>query len=131
MTQVDAALEVRVVGRHIVHSDGVIQTRAWSTHSRGNVIVRLQLRDVQAHRFHTAKTFVTQNQEIVSCGRCAVFRRVDLLVGAIDADAQDLDQDSAAVRYVIDARFRYFTQVYGIRAAGEHGDRLHSLIQVQ
>src|SRR5207248_4897914 len=56
----------------------------------------------------------------------AVLGRVDLLVGAVDADAQHLYADAAPVRDLVDGRPRDVLEVDRAGLPRMDGDRLHA-----
>src|SRR5262249_54948739 len=80
-----------------------------------------------------AEALVTDDQVLTARGRVAVEGLVDLAVGRVHADLQDLDQDPAAlgdlddvrVRLVGQARGRDVPQVDAVRLAGQDGDGFH------
>ena len=128
MPQVDAALEVGVVGGHVVGADEVVETLAGAPHRRHHVIAGTELGDVLAHRLDPPEALVTRDQEVVSLGGRAVLGRVDLLVGPVDADAQHLDEHPAPARDVAHARLGELGEVHRVGTPGEHRDGFHELL---
>ena len=97
MTQVDSTLVVCVVRGHVICADLVVERSAWAPDSGDNVIATLQLGHVLPNFLNNSERLMAY-REIVKSGRgCAVFCCIDFLVGAIDADAQDLHQYTATI----------------------------------
>ena len=125
MEQVDAALIVRLVGRHVVGADQVVDTAAGPADCRGDEVADGQSAHVRPDCLDLSKRLVSGHQEVVA-GRCrAVFGRVDLLVGPIHPHADDLDQHPLPVRYLVDARRRQLFQVDTVRLPGIDGNGFH------
>ena len=87
VTQIDATLEVRIVRRHVVRADQIVDARAGPAHSSHYVITRLHFSHVWTNRFNLPETFMTNDQEILSGRRLAILSGIDLFVRAIDTDA--------------------------------------------
>jgi hypothetical protein len=104
VTQVDATFEVGVVGRHVVRADQVVNACTWPAHGCYHVVSRFYFGDIWTNCFNLAETLMADNQEIVSRGRLAVVSRIDLLVSAINSDAQHSHQHAAPVGNVADLR---------------------------
>ena len=92
MPQVDPPLVVHVVRRHVVGADPVVDARAGPADGRHHVVARRQLGHVGPDRLHPAEALVAGHEKVVARRRGAVLGRVDLLVGAVHADPQHLDQ---------------------------------------
>ena len=101
VAQVDPALEVDVVGGHVVGADQVVEARARPADGGHDVVAGLHLGHVLPDRLDPAEPFVADDQEVMPVGGGAVLRRVDLLVRPVDADAQDLDEDAPAAGDVV------------------------------
>src|SRR5262249_4525513 len=86
MAQVDAALVVDIVRGHVVGADLVVDTVTRPTHGGHDVVARTKLSHVGPHGFYPSEALVPDDQEVISRGRCPVFRGVDLLVGSVNAD---------------------------------------------
>src|SRR5438876_140396 len=125
MAQIDPALVIRVVCRHIVGADEVVDALSRTANGRDHIISRLKFCDVRRDGFDPSKTFVANNQVVESRGRCAVFGGIDFLVGAIDADSQDLHEHASAVRDLVERRFRRICKMDAARFARKYADCFH------
>ena len=121
----DAALEVFVVGGHVVGADLVVDAAAGPPHRGDHVIAGLELGDVGADRFHLPEALMSDHEKVVAVGSGAVFGGIDFLVGAVDADLQDADQHAASVGHIVDTGLLQFGQVDGVALAGKHCDCFH------
>jgi predicted amidohydrolase len=101
VAEVNPALIIRIVGGHIVRADLIVDTLTGPANRRDDIIARLKVRDVWTDSFHTPKALVTEDQEVISWRRGAVFRSIDLLVGTINANPQDFDENSAAIGHIL------------------------------
>src|SRR4051812_34588570 len=84
--QVDAALIVDIVRRHIIRADQVVDAMPRTPHSCDHVVTRLQLCDMLSNRLNTPKPFVSRDKKLVTRGRRTVFRRIDLFISPINAN---------------------------------------------
>src|SRR6266446_1543511 len=100
---VDAALEVGVVGRHVVCADLVVETQTGAAHRERDVIAGLEFRNAWANLFHATKAFVPKYQIVAAVGGGSIFGRIDFLVRAVHTDSKDLHQHAATIRNVGDA----------------------------
>ena len=125
VAQIDAALEVLRVGRHVLETDGVIDARARAPHGGDHVVAWRDRGDVRADGFDAAEAFVADDQEIVTGRRRTVLGRIDLAVGAVDADAQHLDEDASSVREFTEGWPGDFGEMGALRAARQNGDSFH------
>ena len=87
VAQVDAALEVTVVGRHVVCADQVVDACTWSAYSRDHVVSRFYVSYVWTNGLNLTKTLMTDDQKIVTRRSLAILGGIDLFVRTIDADA--------------------------------------------
>jgi hypothetical protein len=85
VAEVDATLEVDIVGRHIVGADAVIDAAARSPHRGHDEVTRPEFGHVRADGFDLAEVLVADDQEVVALRRLTVLGGVDLLVRAVDA----------------------------------------------
>src|SRR5690242_8576729 len=125
VAQVDAALVVDVIGGHVIGSDKVVDALTGATYGGDDVVAGLHFGDIRPDSFHLSETFVADDEKVVSGRCCAVFRSIDLLVGTIDADAENFYQDSAAVWNLI---HRWLWQIGDVDAVGlsrEYADGFH------
>src|SRR5205085_9492750 len=83
-------------------------------------------RDVRPDLLDDAEALVAGDEEVVARGRGAVFGRVDLLVGPVDADAQHPDLHAAAVGDVADGGLGDLAQVDRVRLTWMNGDCSHA-----
>src|SRR2546430_4511174 len=91
VAQVDPALEVDVVGREVLEADLPVDRRARPPHARDDVAAGAdRVGHVRPDLDDAAEVLVPDDEEVVAGRRVAVLGLVDLLVGAVDADAQDL-----------------------------------------
>ena len=125
MAQVDAALEVDVVGGHIVLADGVIDAVSRATDGGDDVVARSQPRDVRSDPLHPAETLVTDDQEVVALRGLTILGGVDLLVGSVDSHTKNCDQHSAPVGNVGLRRFGQLREMNASGLARDHCDRFH------
>jgi hypothetical protein len=91
VAQIDAALKVRIIRRHVVGADQVVDARTRTAYRCDHIIARLQFRHVRTDSFDLAKTFVTDHQKIVALRGLPILCRIDFLVGAVNANTQDFD----------------------------------------
>ena len=98
MTQVDPALEVLVVGRHILEADRVVEAFPRPADCGHDEIARPQERDVWRDGLDWPEALMTDDEEVVALQ--TVFGRVDFAVRAVHADTQHLHEHAAAVRDV-------------------------------
>jgi hypothetical protein len=125
--EVDAAFVVRVVRRHVLKPDLVVDRVARPAHSGDDEPSRLdRARDVRPHLEHAPEVLVPDDEEVVAGRRHAVLRLVDLLVRSVHPDPQHLDEDAAAARHVVDGRLREVGNVDRHRPARMDGYRLHA-----
>ena len=68
MPEVDAALEVSVVGRHVLQADAIVETRSGPPYGCHDVVARLEFIDLCADGFDDAKALVAQYQVLVAGG---------------------------------------------------------------
>src|SRR5947209_1551716 len=98
MQLTDSALEVRIVGRHVIRADQVIQTCARPSHSGYNVVTRLEFPDIGTYGFNATEAFVTGHEKIESRGRSAILSRINFFIGSIHSDAKYFHEYSPSVR---------------------------------
>ena len=83
------ALVVHVVGREVLEADLPVDRRAGPADARDDVRAGADRRgDVRADLDDLAEALVAGDEVVVAGRRGAVFGGVDLLVGAVDADAR-------------------------------------------
>jgi hypothetical protein len=70
---------------------------------------------------------VADDEEVLAGRRGAVLRLVDLAVGRVDADAQNLDQDAAAAGDIGDARLGKLGEVGRVGRTGMNSDGFDEL----
>src|SRR5262249_391604 len=93
---------------------------------RDGIIASLDhARDVRADFDDLAEILVADDQVRVPGGWLAIFARVDLLVGAVDADPQDLYEDAPAIGDVRNAWDRDILQMERVGPSGIDGDCFH------
>src|SRR5262249_1377756 len=126
--EVDPAFEIRIVSGHVLGADLIVEAGSRPAHGGGDVITGLEFADVRSNLLDTAKTLVAHNEVIVSGRRCAVFTAIDLLVCAVHSNAKDFDEDSAAVRNIVQRWVRYFTQMNAVRFSRKDCYRFHFLL---
>jgi hypothetical protein len=97
----------------------------WPPHGRDDVIVRSEKGDVRSHGFYAAKALVANHEKVVAFGGVAVFRRVDLAIGTVYADAQHFDEDPAAIGHVRQRRPGEVGEMYAVGLSWNYRDRLH------
>src|SRR5262249_25147608 len=68
---------------------------------------------------------MADDEKVVAVGRRTVLRGIDLLVRAVDADAQHPHQDAAASGDVIDRGLRQIRKMDAVPLSGNHRDGLH------
>lgn len=83
VAQVDTALEVGIVGGHVISADLVVDAGPRPAHSGHHVVARLEFRDFRTYCFHSSKAFVTGDKEIIPLRRRAVLSCVDLFIRAV------------------------------------------------
>ena len=71
-----------------------------------------------------AETLVADDEVVVAGRRLSVLGFVDLDIGAVGADAEDVDENAVAV-VGADVRLRRVAEVDGVRVAGSDGDGFH------
>ena len=121
----DPALEVHVVGRHVGCADAVVDAHPGPAHRGDHIVAHHELRHPRANLLHDAETLVAQRQKRAAFGGLAVLGGVDFLVGAVDADPQDPDEDAPFPRDVGHGRHGELREVHRSRLAREDGDRFH------
>ena len=127
MEQVDPALEVDVVGGEVLQADLPVDRRARPAHGGDDVGAGPdRRRDVGPDLDHLAEALVAGDEEVVAGRRGPVLGRVDLLVGAVDADAKHLHLHAAAVRDLVDAGLRDLPEMNRVRASWMNGDGFHA-----
>src|SRR5262249_44130747 len=97
VTQVDSALEVSVIGGHVVRADQVINASAWPANGSDHIIANFQFGHVAAYCLDTAETLMANDEEIKSRRSGPVFRGIDLFVGSIDTYTQNFNQHAAPI----------------------------------
>ena len=75
--------------------------RASAAHRGHDVVTRGELGDVRPDRLDTAEVLMADGQKVVAVGCGTVFAGIDLLVGAVDAAAQEPHEYAAAVWNVL------------------------------
>src|SRR5262245_15541540 len=125
MSQVDTALVVSVVGRHVVGADGVVEAGARATHRCNHIVARTKLCNVRADRFYLAEAFVSSHQELITVGRSTVFCSIDFFVRAIHSDSQDPYQDSPTIGDIADTRLWQFCEMNRVGLARKYCDGFH------
>ena len=125
MAAADAALEVHLVRGHVVGTDLVVDAGASASHGRNDVVTRRDLAHVRTDGLHSAEVFMADRQKVVAVRSGAVFAGIDLLIGAVDAAAQQAHQHPAAVRHLVQGRHAQVGQMHAVALAREHGDRFH------
>ena len=129
MQQVDPALVVDVLRREVLEADGSVKRRIRPAHARDNVAAQAdRVRHIRPDLEHAAEVLVADDQEVVARRSRAVLAGVDLLVGAVDADAQDLDPDATSIGYGVEGRKRDVLEVNRVALPREDRDRLHDAI---
>ena len=123
--QVDAALVVRLVGRHVVGADPVVYAGAGSAHGRRYVVAGAQVAHVRPHLEHAPERLVARDQKVVALRGGAVLSGVDLPVRPVHSDAQYLDEHAAPIGNVVDTWLWQVCQVHAVGLTGEDGDRFH------
>ena len=126
MQQVDAAFIVGLVDGHVIMTDLVVDAVSRPPHRGGYIVARLQLGDTVSHLHHPPEALVANDEEIIAGRSAAIFSRVDLLVGTVDSNLENLDKNSTPVGNCIYRWFFKFRQVNTIRLARDYGDRLQS-----
>src|ERR1041385_5218909 len=101
MAQVDATLEVGVVGRHVVGADEVIDASAGTANGGHYIVARLQFGHIRTNGFDATEPFVADHQEVEPGGSRAIFSRVDLFVSAVHANSQNLYEDAATIQHIL------------------------------
>lgn len=76
------------------------------TDSCHNVIAGLDPGDIGTDSFDAPKALMTDDQVVESRRGRAILRGSDFLVSTVDADTQNFHQHPAAVRNIIERRFR-------------------------
>ncbi len=116
--QVDAPLEIHVVGGHVLQADQVIEAVAGSAHRRDDVVPGLDgTWDVEANLVHLTEVLVPGDEEVRPLWRLRILGLVDLPVSAVHANAQHPHQDTAPVWYVHHVRLWDLLQVHGVGLA--------------
>src|SRR5215471_4303065 len=87
VAQIDAALVIGAVGRHVIRADQVIDALAGPAHGSDDIVARLQFSDIRADSFDLTKTFVANHKKVISWRRGTVLGSIDLFVGTIYTDA--------------------------------------------
>src|SRR5205807_10501044 len=72
MAQADAALEICIIGGHVVGADQVVNASPWAANRSHDIVARAQLSHVRTNRFDLTKTF--------EIGRASCRERVKILV---------------------------------------------------
>ena len=93
------------VGRHVLQPDRIVDAVPRTPHRRDDEVAGPKEGDVRAHRFDAAEALVTDDEKVEPFWRVTVFSRVDLAVGAVDTDLQDLHEHAAPSGNVCDVRF--------------------------
>ena len=114
MAEIDATLEVGVVGGHVLQADPVVDARSWAPYGRYNVVACLEVRNLWSCLLDHAEALMPDDQVVVTGWRRAVLGGVDLLVGTVDADTENLDEHAAAVWHIARGRYRHFPQVNAV-----------------
>src|SRR5438105_6778848 len=103
MAQADAALEICIIGGHVVGADQVVNASPWAANRSHDIVARAQLSHVRTNRFDLTKTFVANHQKVKARRGGSVFGGVDLFIGAVYAYTQNLDQHSPPIGNLIDS----------------------------
>ena len=125
MPEVDAALVVFVVGRHVVGPDQVVEAAAGPPHGRDHIVSGPQLGHVVANRLDPAEVLVPGHEKRTSFRRLPVFPGVDLLVRAVHSAPQQTHQHPSTSRDVREGGFGELGQVGAVRFAGIDRDGFH------
>ncbi len=133
VTEVDAPLVVDFLAGDVIASDLVEQGPARPSDRAGDVIARLHFGHLVPDLEHLPEALVADDQ-VVAAWRCvAVERLVDLAIGGVDPDLEDLHQYGPAFRHDADVRMglvrqlraRDLAKVDAIRLARQDGNGFH------
>ena len=129
MEQVDSALVVDVVRGEVLEADLPIDARAGPTDARDDVSTgHDRIGHVRPDLLDDAEVLVADDQEVGARRGCTVLGGVDLLVRAVDADAEDANEHAPVLRDVLDRRLRNVFEMDRAGLAGRDRDRLHGAI---
>lgn len=117
---------VGLVGGEVGRADDVVDAPTRPADDGDHVVAGCDLGDVGAHLGDHAEALVAEH-EVVGTGRGgAVLAGVDLLVGAVEADPEDLDEHAPAPGDLVEAGLGDVPEGRAVRGAGDDGDRVHN-----
>lgn len=124
MAQIDAALEIDVVGRHVGPPDRIVDACARPTHRRHDEIAGRHAGRFAPDGFDDTEAFVTVDQVFVAGRWRTIFARKYLLVGAVDPDREHANEHAVPVLDQIDRRCVDFNESR-TAAGGKDRDGFH------
>jgi hypothetical protein len=123
--EADAVLVVGVIGRHVGEADRVVDAFARLPDDRHDVVTGRQLAHRVACFLDDPEALVAEHEEVITGRGGTVLPRVDLAVGAVEPDAEDLYQHATTIGDRVDARLRDVREVCRVRLTWVDRYRLH------
>src|SRR5258706_11679959 len=125
MPQVDAPFEISIVCGHILQPDLIVDAETGPADHRDHIVAGRKFGHFRTDFLDLAKALVADDQEVEAVRRGTVLRGVDLLVRPVDADAENLHEDSSAPGDLCYRRFGHFSEVNAVRPARINGNCSH------
>ena len=126
--QIDAAFVVSLLTGHVVGADLIVDRTTRATYGCRHVIAHFDIPTVGPNLFDDSKRLMPQNEIVVARGWIAVKCIVDFAVRCVDADLENLDQNSFSVRDLTDRRHGNIAFMYAIGCARPDCNRFHNVL---
>ena len=105
MEQANPVLIVGIISGHVGHADSIIGAVARPPHHSNYVVAGGKFGYLRTHLLNYAKTFVSENQEVVTWRSSAILPAIDFTICAVQTYTEDAYQHSTAVRRLLQAGY--------------------------
>ncbi len=125
VSEVDAAFVIGGVAGDIVAADVVVNGGSGASDGAADVVPFFDVGDAFADFDDLSEEFVSDDEKFEAGRWIAVEAFVDFLIGGVDADLEDLDEDAFSVRNLSDGWFFEFDGVDAVWLSGPNGYSFH------